>query len=75
MPERFAWAAETSVAEHAAWLAEAVSVAANTGKVRMIIVFNVDFTHYGDDPQAGYAMIRQNGGCPACETLAQVMGR
>ena len=75
VPERFAWAAETSVAEHAAWLAEAVSVAANTGKVRMIIVFNVDFTHWGDDPQAGYAMVRKNGGCPACETLAQVMGR
>jgi hypothetical protein len=75
VPERFAWAADTSVAEHAAWLAEAVSVAANTGRVRMIIVFNVDFTHWGDDPQAGYAMLRKNGGCPACETLAQVMGR
>ena len=75
VPERFAWAANTSVEQHAAWLAEAVSVAANTGRVRMIIVFNVDFTHWGDDPQAGYAMIRKNGGCPACETLAQVMGR
>lgn len=75
VPERFAWAAGTSVAEHAAWLAEAVSVAANTGKVRMIIVFNVDFTYWGDDPQAGYAMVRKDGGCPACETLARVMGR
>ena len=75
VPERFGWAAGTTVAQHAAWLAEAVSVAANTGKVRMIIVFNVDFTHWGDDPQAGYAMIRQNGGCPSCETLARVMGR
>lgn len=75
VPERFGWAAGTTVAQHAAWLAEAVSVAANTGKVRMIIVFNVDFTLWGDDPQAGYAMIRQNGGCPACETLARVMGR
>jgi hypothetical protein len=75
VPDRFAWASGTSVDEHAAWLAEAVSVAANTGKVRLIIVFNVDFTHWGDDPQAGYAMIRKNGGCPACETLASVMGR
>ncbi len=75
VPERFAWAANTSVEQHAAWLAEAVSVAANTGNVRMIIVFNVDFDHWGDDPQAGYAMIRKNGGCPACETLASVMGR
>jgi hypothetical protein len=75
VPERFGWAAGTSVAQHAAWLAEAVGVAANTGKVRMIIVFNVDFTQWGDDPQAGYAMIRKDGGCPACETLARVMGR
>jgi hypothetical protein len=40
----------------------------------MIIVFNVDFKTFGDDPQAGYAMIRPNGSCPACETLRQVMG-
>ncbi len=75
VPERFGWAAGTTVDQHAAWLAEAVSVAANTGKVRLIIIFNVDFTHWGDDPQAGYAMIRKNGGCPACGTLARVMGR
>ncbi|MFZ1400105.1 MAG: hypothetical protein WAS33_24595, partial [Candidatus Promineifilaceae bacterium] len=75
VPERFGWAAGTTVAQHAAWLAEAVSVAANTGRVRLIIIFNVDFTQWGDDPQAGYAMIRKNGGCPACETLARVMGR
>ncbi|WP_420640888.1 hypothetical protein [Candidatus Leptofilum sp.] len=75
VPERFGWAAGTTVDQHAGWLAEAVGVAANTGKVRLIIVFNVDFTHWGDDPQAGYAMIRQNGGCPACDTLARVMGR
>jgi hypothetical protein len=75
VPERFGWAASTTVAQHAAWLAEAVSVAANTGKVRLIIVFNVDFTYWGDDPQAGYAMVRKNGECPACQTLARVMGR
>ena len=75
VPERFSWAANTTVGQHAAWLAEAVSVAANTGKVRLIIVFNVDFTHWSDDPQAGYAMVRKDGGCPACETLARVMGR
>jgi hypothetical protein len=63
------------VAQHAQWLAEAVSISANSGKVRMVIIFNVDFTQWGDDPQAGYAMIRRDGGCPACGTLAQVMGR
>jgi hypothetical protein len=40
----------------------------------MMIVFNVDFTAFGADPQAGYAMMRADGSCPACETLRQVMG-
>lgn len=75
VPAHFSWAANTTVAEHAAWLAQAVSAAANTGRVRMVIVFNVDFTHWDSDPQAGYAMIRRDGSCPACSTLAQVMGR
>ena len=75
VPSRFAWAANTSVSEHAQWLAEAVSISANSGRVRLIIVFNVDFTLWSDDPQAGYAMIRKNGSCPACQTLGQVMGR
>ncbi|PIE81907.1 MAG: hypothetical protein CSA11_01990 [Chloroflexi bacterium] len=75
VPSRFSWAANTTVGQHAAWLAEAVSIAANSGKVRLAIVFNVDFTLWGDDPQAGYAMIRPDGGCPACATLGSVMGR
>jgi hypothetical protein len=75
VPARFSWAAGTTVAQHAQWLAEAVSLTANSGKVRLVIVFNVDFTQWGDDPQAGYAMVRKDGGCPACSTLGQVMGR
>jgi hypothetical protein len=75
VPGGFSWAANTTIQQHAQWLAEAVSVAANSGRVRMVIVFNVDFTHYGNDPQAGYAMIRADGSCPACGTLRQVMGR
>lgn len=74
VPPRFSWAANTTVAQHAQWLAEAASLSANSGKVRMLIVFNVDFTHYGDDPQAGYAMLRPDGSCPSCDLLRQVMG-
>jgi hypothetical protein len=63
----------TSVAEQAAWLAEAAVLASNSGKVRLMIVYNVDFTLYSDsDPQAGYGIIRPGGGCPACETLHNV---
>ncbi len=74
LPAGFAWANNTTISQHAQWLAEAVSLAANSGKVRMVIVFNVDFTTFGIDPQAGYAMIRKDGSCPACESLRQVMG-
>jgi hypothetical protein len=42
--------------------------------VRLMIVFNVDFTEYGADPQGGYAIIRPNGTCGGCDTLRQVTG-
>ena len=70
----FAWAANTSVAQHAAWLAETVTLAHGSGNVRLIIVFNVDLDYYGpDDPQAGYAILRPEGTCPACEALAAAL--
>ncbi len=52
--------------------AQAAVQAANSGRVRLMIVFNVDFTHYGADPQAGFAIIRADGSCPACSALAAV---
>jgi Ig-like domain from next to BRCA1 gene len=70
----FAWAENTTIAQQAAWLAQAASMSASSGKVRLMIVFNVDFDYYGSDPQAGYAIIRKGGGCPACESLGAVMG-
>jgi hypothetical protein len=74
LPASFGWAGDTSVAEQAQWLAEVVSLARSSISVRMIIIFNVDFTHYGDDPQAGYAIIRPGGACPACDSLRGVTG-
>lgn len=74
LPGNFAWAGNTNSAQQAQWLAEAASIAASSGRIRLMIVFNVDFTYYGDDPQAGYAMIRPGGACPACDSLGRVMG-
>jgi uncharacterized protein YraI len=65
----FAWAGNTSIAEQAAWLDSAVSQSANSGIVRLLIVWNVDFNMYGTDPMAGYALIRADGSCPACQAL------
>lgn len=74
LPANFSWAAGTSVAEQAQWLAEAYSLSANSGRVRLLIIYNVDFTLYNPsgDPQAGYAMLRPDGTCPACDSLHNV---
>ncbi|MBI5671620.1 MAG: hypothetical protein HZC41_26810 [Chloroflexi bacterium] len=70
LPDFFSWAQNVSVAQQAAWLAQAAALSSQSGKVRLMIVWNVDFTLYGSDPQAGYAMIRPGGGCPACDAMA-----
>jgi len=72
--DQFAWARGTNNAQQAAWLAEATRLSINTGMVRVLIVWNIDFVRYGYDPQDGYAIIRPGGGCPACETLHGVLG-
>jgi LysM repeat protein len=70
LPANFGWASGTSEAEQAQWVAEAASIAANSGKVRLFIIYNLDFNTYTDtDPQAGYAIIRPDGDCPACVRL------
>jgi len=74
LPSNFGWAGDTSVAEQAQWLSEAASLAKNGGIVRLLVVFNVDFTTFTDDPQGGYAMIRPDASCPACDSLHAVTG-
>ena len=67
------WAARTPLLrEQAQWLAQAIQISANFQNmpVQLIIVWNIDFDSYDNDPQAGYALIRPDGSCPACETIA-----
>jgi hypothetical protein len=75
IPGSFAWAGNVTVAQHAAWLADAAARAASTGNVRLMIVWNVNFTRWDTDPMGGYAMIRPDGTCPSCTTLGTVMRR
>lgn len=72
LSQAFSWAAYTSVEEHAQWLAQAIEISANFRDMplELIIIWNVDFDNYGNDPQAGYAIIRPDGSCPACDTIA-----
>ncbi len=74
LPEDFAWAQGTSVEEQAEWLSGALLVASNFSMmpVELAIVWNIDFDSYGADPQAGYAIIRPDGSCPACAAIASL---
>jgi len=76
LPAGFMWKPpyNLTVAEHAQYLGEAARLSRDQGKVRLMIVFNVDLNTFGSDPQAGYAMIRPDGSCPACDTLRAVTG-
>jgi hypothetical protein len=74
IPAAFAWAEGVSVQDHARWLAEAASLAATGGRVRLMIIWNVNFQAWGSDPMGGYAIMRPDGSCPACSTLGAVMG-
>ena len=74
LPGGFAWASDNSLGEQAAWLAGAVHRLRGSGYVRLYIVWNVDATHWSSDPQAGYAIVRPDGSCPACDTLRVAMG-
>lgn len=72
LPGGFAWAGNVSIAEQAEWLTGAYRIleAYEPMPVEMMIIWNVDFTQYDADPMAGYAIIRADGTCPACEALA-----
>jgi hypothetical protein len=75
LPQGFAWASNTSVAEQALWLRDAIEIIARfeSKRVALVIVWNVDFDVYTqDDPQGGYAIIRPDGTCPACDTIASL---
>ena len=75
LPGNFAWAQNTTIVEQAQWLADAVHVARSSGRVAMMIVWNLNFTVYtASDPMAGYAIQRRDGGCPACTALAAAVG-
>jgi hypothetical protein len=73
LPAGFSWGQNTTAAQQAEWLGRAATLSRSSGRVRLMIVWNVDFTTYGEDPAAGYAIIRPGGGCPACATLGAAM--
>ncbi|MBE2193402.1 MAG: LysM peptidoglycan-binding domain-containing protein [Anaerolinea sp.] len=74
LPAGFAWGANTTAQQQAQYLGQAVAFLRSTGRVRLMIIFNIDFTRYDqEDPQAGYAIIRPGNVCIACATLSAAM--
>ena len=67
----FGWAAGTTLEQQATWMLRAVEMARADNQVEMLVVWNVDYWHYGADPHAGYAIIRPDGSCPVCDALRQ----
>jgi hypothetical protein len=74
LADSFAWAARINVQNQAEWLARMAELARQTGRVRLMIVWNVDSTTFTpDNPESAYAMLRADQ-CLACITLGVIMG-
>ena len=74
LPAGLEWGLNTSAQEQAQWLAQAAQISRDSGIVRLMIVWNVNATFKPDNVFAGWAIIRANNQCLACDTLANVMG-
>ncbi len=82
LPQGFSWRGlpnqggiNMTVDQHAQYWGEVVKLSREQGAVRMLIVWNIDFDYFfEDDPQAGFAIIRPNGECPACGPIREAMG-
>lgn len=67
LPGGFSWGNNITLGNQAQWTAEAITLARQSGKVRMVIIWNANFHRVdGSDPQVGYSIFRPDGSCPAC---------
>ena len=73
IPVAFAWAGTVTVAQQAEWIADAARLSRESGRVSLMIVWNVNFTRWDTDPMGGYALLRPDGTCPGCATLGAAM--
>jgi hypothetical protein len=70
LPEDYAWAQAITPEQQAEWLAEAIQLSQQGTQVRLLIVWALDAAYFGGgSPEEGYAIIRPDGSCPACETI------
>jgi hypothetical protein len=71
VPVGWEWSSATTAANQSEWLAEAIQTLAEFSSVRVALVNVWRFDAApGDVISAGYAMIRPDGSCPACDAIA-----
>ncbi len=75
LPGGFSWGSSITLDNQAQWLSRAAQLSRDSGKVRMMIIWNMNFRQWDEDPQAGFSIFRPNGSCPACAGLKAVMGK
>ena len=74
LPDDYAWAQNTTAAQQAAWLTEAVQLSMQGSQVRLLIAWTLDAASLdADSPLAGYALVRPDATCPACDALAPLL--
>ena len=75
LPDGFGWGNNITLGNQAEWLARAAQLSKESGKVRIMIIWNADFRQFDSDPQSGFSIFRPDGSCPACGGLKTVTGR
>ena len=74
LPAEYAWAQNTSTGQQARWLMDAVGLGLNDLQIRLMILWSLDSSAFAEgSPEAGYALIRPDESCPACEALAPLL--
>lgn len=72
LPEGYEWAQSITTAQQAAWLAALVQANLGSERVRLLILWTMDSPGEGS-PDAGYALIRPDESCPACDAVAPLL--
>jgi len=73
LANRFAWAQNTTPELRAEWLTRAGLLASQSGRIRLMIVYNMDANApNGDNPDTSYAIVSPNGDCSACSMISTI---
>jgi hypothetical protein len=74
LPEDYAWALNTTAAQQAQWLTDAIRLSQEGTQVRLVIIWSLDAAYFGGgSPEAGYAIIRPDETCPACDLIEPLL--